>query len=289
MKRLYTILMICVAALQIVSCDKDPIFDNGDYQYENRDLTFLENFDGILIHWSEQASDEQKEVVRELAASMVRVKGGTFNMGATGGMAAVNECPIHQVTLPDYRMAKFVITQKQWEIIMGYDLNWDSRFGVGDDFPATGLTYSAANEFIAKINQLSELNFRLPTEAEWEFAARGGNNSQGYLYSGSNKPEEVAWCQENAENVLHPVGVLQPNELGLFDMSGNIYEWCADYYGAYLSGTQNNPSGPETGTERVLRGGSISYESPYSRVTARQHLIPETTSFVVGMRLSMSN
>lgn len=288
MKRFSTLLWILVATLLIVSCDKDPLYDKGDYLYENSDLTYLENFDGILIHWSEDVTEEQQEAIREIAASMVQVEGGTFTMGSNDSLAATNEGPAHQVTLSNYRIAKFTITQKQWMAIMGYSLNWDEHYGQGDQYPCTNLSMEEVDYFISKLNSLSGLNFRKPTEAEWEYAARGGKHSHGYLYSGSNNPDEVAWHQGNGGNALHWPGSLQPNELGLYDMSGNIFEWCADHYAPYTAEAQTDPV-CLSGNSRVVRGGSISYEAPYARVTARQQLNSSTRSFVVGLRLAMDN
>jgi len=287
MKKYKILMIVFVVAALIVGCDKDPLYEKGDYLYEHNDLTYLENFDGILIHWAIYVTEEQQEAIREIAASMVQVEGGTFTMGSSDSAAFADEGPAHQVTLPNYRIAKFTITQKQWKVIMGTSLNWDEHFGVGDQYPCTRMTMSDVDNFIAKLNQLSDLKFRKPTEAEWEYAARGGKKSHGYLYSGSNNPDEVAWHQGNGSNVLHCPGSLQANELGLYDMSGNIYEWCEDEYAPYTAEAQTNPV-CTSGDGRVVRGGSISYEAPYASVTARQHLNPNTQSFVVGLRLAMS-
>lgn len=279
--------IIGIVSLCLCSCDKDPIFTNGDYQFENRDLTFLENYDGILIHWDSTVNVEQQEAIREIVSSMVLVEGGTFMMGADDSLAADDEAPIHQVELSDYRINKFVITQKQWTAIMEVELYWNAQFGTGDDYPATNMSMGDADMFIERINKLSGLNFRKPTEAEWEYAARGGNKSNGYLYSGSNDPDEVAWHQAISD-MLHPVGLLKSNELGLYDMSGNIWEWCEDVYAPYIADSQINPVNTN-GVNRVVRGGSYSFESAYSRITQRNQLYPSTHSFVVGLRLAMSN
>lgn len=286
MKKISTLMFLCVAALLIVSCDKDPLFDKGDYLYEYNNLTYLENFDGILIHWSSTVTEEQQEAIREIAASMVRVEGGTFTMGSDDSLAAADEGPAHQVTLSNYRIAKFTITQKQWKAIMESSWNWNNHYGVGDEYPATQISMDQVDQFIKKLNKLSGLNFRTPTEAEWEYAARGGKQSHGYLYSGSNNPDDVAWHQGNAENVLHWPGCLQPNELGLYDMSGNVWEWCEDCYAPYTAESQTNPV-CTSGEGRVVRGGSISYEAQYARVTQRNHC--QDASFVVGLRLAMDN
>ena len=282
--------MILTALLLLAAgCDKDPLYKEGDYLYENKDLTYLENFDGILIHWDEQVTAEQQEAIREIAASLVRVEGGTFQMGSDGELANDDEQPVHAVTLSSYRIAKFTITQKQWRVIMGQDVTWNENYGIGDNYPATNLSIYDIQQFLDKVNQLGELNLRLPTEAEWEYAARGGKNSHGTLYSGSDDADAVAWHQGNAGNRLHPVGILQPNELGLFDMSGNVWEWCSDRYGVYTSEAQNNPQNPYSYyyDQGAVRGGSFSYEAVFSRVTQRNSVRIYTRSFALGFRVAM--
>ena len=276
-----------ILSLVLSSCDKDPVFINGNYRYENGDLSYMENYDGMLVHWADFATEEQKEVVREIVTSMVRVEGGTFSMGSDDDWANADEAPVHSVTLSDYRIAKYTITQKQWKLIMGYELKWNPSLGVGDDYPATLFSTQQVDDFIDKLYALSGLRFRKPTEAEWEYAAKGGKQTHGYLYSGSDNPDEVAWHQGNAYTQIHPVGQRQPNELGLYDMSGNVWEWCEDHYAPYSPGDQTNPVAHE-GSYRVVRGGSISYEAVYSRTTQRSPANPYVQSFNIGMRLAMS-
>ena len=287
-KKILTILaaMLLLAA----GCDKDPLYKEGDYRYENKDLTYMENFDGILIHWNEQVSEEQQEAIREVAASLVRVEGGTFQMGSDSELANDDEQPVHAVTLSSYRIAKFTITQKQWRAIMGQNVAWNENYGVGDNYPATNLNANDVKQFLDKVNRLGELNLRLPTEAEWEYAARGGKSSHGTLYSGSDDADAVVWHQGNAGNRLHPVGSLQPNELGLYDMSGNVWEWCSDWYGDYPAEAQTNPQGAYyyySSQRKVVRGGSFSYEATFSRVTQRNSVQSGTSSFALGFRVAM--
>lgn len=282
------ILTILAALLLLAAgCDKDPLYPEGDYRYENKDLTYMENFDGILIHWNGQVTEEQQEAIREVAASLVRVEGGTFQMGSDSELANEDEQPVHAVTLSSYRIAQFTITQKQWRAIMGQNVAWNVNYGVGDNYPATNLNANDVKQFLDKVNRLGELNLRLPTEAEWEYAARGGKNSHGTLYSGDDDADAVAWHQGNAGNRLHPVGSLQPNELGLYDMSGNVWEWCSDWYGNYSEDAQTNPQGPNSGQRRVVRGGSFSYEAAFSRVTQRNSVQSGTSSFALGFRVAM--
>ena len=185
---------------------------------------------------------------------MIKVEAGTFMMGASPEMKSPegNEKPWHQVTLTnDYFIGKYEVTQSLWQAVMGSN---PSSFK-GDNLPVENISWIDCQEFIRKINSVSGKSFRLPTEAEWEYAARGGKYSRNYLYSGSDNISDVAWYKDNSGGVTHPVGLKQPNELGLFDMSGNVNEWCQDWFGAYSSSPKNNPIGAETGNCRVGRGG----------------------------------
>ncbi|MBQ3247459.1 MAG: SUMF1/EgtB/PvdO family nonheme iron enzyme, partial [Alistipes sp.] len=171
---------------------------------------------------------------------MVFVKGGTFTMGATaeqGSDADSDEKPAHSVTVSNFYIGKYEVTQAQWEAVMGKN---PSRFK-GDNLPVERVSWNDIQKFIEKLNAKTGKRYRLPTEAEWEYAARGGNQSKGYKYSGSNDIGSVAWYTDNSSSPTHPVGQKQPNELGLYDMSGNVYEWCSDWHGSYSSGSQTNP------------------------------------------------
>lgn len=186
---------------------------------------------------------------------MVYVQGGTFNMGSN---ESDDEKPIHPVTLSDFEIGKYLVTQKLWRRVMGADPP-ELRFEGCDDCPAERVSWKDAQEFIKKLNQITKNTYRLPTEAEWEFAARGGNQSKNYKYAGGNELGKVAWVNFNSENQTHPVGGLAPNELGLFDLSGNVWEWCEDWYDVYYYkiSPQINPQGPIIGNHRVVRGGSF--------------------------------
>ena len=186
---------------------------------------------------------------------MVFVKGGTFTMGATseqGSDAYDTEKPTHSVTLSDFYIGKYEVTQAQWKAVMGSNPSYFK----GDNLPVETVSWNDIQTFIQKLNAKSGKKYRLPTEAEWEYAARGGNQSRGYKYSGSNDIGSVAWYKDNSNRTTHPVGQKQPNELGIYDMSGNVYEWCSDWYGSYSSSSQTNPTGPSSGSRRVPRGGS---------------------------------
>lgn len=207
--------------------------------------------------------------VRGVPFNMVYVEGGTFLMGATveqEGLATDNEYPQHVVTLSSFYIGQTQVTQELWEAVMGDNPSVNR----GDNQrPVENITWYDCQDFISKLNTLTGKEFRLPTEAQWEYAARGGRYSQGYKYSGSNITDEVAWHNSNSKDSTHPVASKMPNELGLYDMSGNVWEWCNDYYEAYASKPQVDPTGPETGSKKVMRGGSYFSTSDYGRVSNR--------------------
>ena len=226
-------------------------------------------------------------MVNGVSFEMVRVEGGTFRMGATSEQeenAYDSEKPVHSVTLSGYYIGKTEVTQVLWEAVMGIN---PSRFK-GDYLPVENVSWDDCQEFIRKLNSMTGQNFRLPTEAEWEFACRGGNNSRGYKYSGSNNLGSVAWYDGNSGNKTHPVGTKAPNELGIYDMSGNVWEWCADWYGDYSSGAQTNPTGPYGGSNRVYRGGSWNYDVGRCRSSNRDFYYPWIRDIILGLRLALS-
>ncbi|MBO7279514.1 MAG: formylglycine-generating enzyme family protein [Bacteroidales bacterium] len=216
---------------------------------------------------------------------MVFVEGGTFQMGATseqGSDVQDDEKPVHSVTLSDFYMGKYEVTQEQWKVVMGSN---PSYFTGDDNLPVEQVSWEDVQEFIQKLNAKTGKTYRLPTEAEWEYAARGGNQSQGYKYAGSNTFEEVAWYEDNSGGKTHPVGQKQPNELGLYDMSGNVEEWCQDWYESYDSSAQTNPTGPSSGLGRVLRGSGWSSLARYCRVACRNAYNPSDGGYDLGFRL----
>ncbi|OPZ97874.1 MAG: Serine/threonine-protein kinase pkn1 [Bacteroidetes bacterium ADurb.Bin408] len=215
---------------------------------------------------------------------MVLVQGGTFTMGCTseqGSDCDNDEKPSHRVTVSSFYMSKYEITQKQWMEIMGSNPSYFK----GDNLPVENVSWNDVQEFIAKLNEKTGRQYRLPTEAEWEYAARGGNKSKGYKYSGSNTLSNVAWYGDNSGNTTHPVGSKMPNELGLYDMSGNVWEWCGDWDGAYGSSAQTNPTGPPSGSDRVDRGGSWHSYARYCRVSNRGNGNPGYRYYGIGFRL----
>jgi formylglycine-generating enzyme required for sulfatase activity len=215
---------------------------------------------------------------------MVFVEGGTFTMGCTteqGSDCSNDEKPLHRVTLSDFNIGKYEVTQAQWEAIMGSNF---SRFK-GDNLPVDNVYLKEIQEFIEKLNSQTGKNYRLPTEAEWEYAARGGNKSNGYKYSGSNNLSLVAWfIDDNNGNTTHPVGTKLPNELGIYDMSGNVREFCSDWYGSYSKPEQQNPTGNLSGSYSVTRGGSWYCHAQNCRVTFRSTYI-DIYSYLFGFRL----
>lgn len=217
--------------------------------------------------------------------TMVEVGGGTFTMGATseqGSDAWDEETPAHQVTLSDYYIGQTEVTQALWEAVMGSNPS-DHR---GDNLPVEQVSWDDCQVFIQKLNQLTGKQFRLPTEAEWEYAARGGRKSRGYKYAGGNNIDSVAWCDGNSGNETHPVATKQANELGIYDMSGNVLEWCSDWCGDYTSSSQSDPQGPSSGLYRVNRGGCYYFDARYCRVSNRSSITPDSRIINLGLRLS---
>ena len=238
----------------------------------------------LTPNWSASVTPSQRAVLEKLIANMVKVEGSTFTMGATpeqGNDAYEYERPAHQVTLSDYYIGRYEVTQKEWQAVMGDN---PSKF-YGDNLPVDYVSWNDCQDFINKLNQLTGLKFRLPTEAEWEFAARGGKQSKGYKYSGSDNAKNIAWYEKNSGSKPHQVGTKEPNELGIYDMSGNVWEWCGDWYGSYSSSAQTNPTGPSSGSGRVLRGGSWGYFAGDCRVSYRSDGYPSGRDGNGGFRV----
>lgn len=222
--------------------------------------------------------------LNKLINNMVYVSGGTFIMG---GDESSDQTPTHSVTLSSYYICKYEVTQALWRAVMGSN---PSKFK-GDNLPVEQVSWNDCQTFINRLNSYTGRNFRLPTEAEWEFAARGGNYSRHYKYSGSNYISDVAWYGDDSGssgNRTHPVGTKQANELGLYDMSGNVWEWCSDWYGSYSSYSQNDPTGPNSGSERVMRGGGRRNGAWNCRSSHRFSNSPGISDCSFGLRLVLS-
>jgi len=215
-----------------------------------------------------------------LNLEMVFIKGGTINMGSSNG--DTDEKPVHLVTLSDFYIGKTEVTQEQWSSVIGSD---PSYFKNCDNCPVEMVSWNHIQDFLENLNRKTGKNYRLPTEAEWEYAARGGNTSKGYTFSGSNSIDDVAWFSDNSGLKTNPVSQKQPNELGISDMSGNVWEWCSDLYGTYSSGSQKNPKGRSSGSDRVIRGGSWGYKAQDNRPTNRNKCNPDYRLPFVGFRL----
>ncbi len=240
---------------------------------------------------------KQTFTVNGVSFTMVRVDGGSFTMGATkelGGIAGSDEKPTHNVTVASYAIGETEVTQELWEAVTGSN---PSRFK-GSKRPVEQVSWDACQAFIKKLNEMTGMPFRLPTEAEWEFAARGGTKSKGYRYSGSNTIESVAWFDKNSYNMgesssnfgTHTVATKQPNELGLYDMSGNVNEWCNDWYDEnyYTNSPQSNPQGPTNGSDRTFRGGCWQFNGNICRPSNRSSYVPNGYFSDLGFRLVLS-
>ena len=235
----------------------------------------------------EKDSSERTFTINGVSFDMVLVEAGTFPMGATSEMEdpGDDEKPVHQVTLTnDYYIGKTEVTQALWKAVIGSN----PSFFEGDNKPVESVSWDDCQEFISKLNTATGKNFRLPTEAEWEFADRGGNKSNHYQYSGSDNIDDVAWYDDNSGDETHDVASKQPNELGIYDMSGNVWEWCSDWYGGYSSKSQTNPKGPGSGSNRVRRGGSWGYFARLCRSSCRFDYGPDAGCYFLGLRLALS-
>ena len=249
----------------------------------------------VLILWF----GPQMFETRKSGLELVELQGGTFIMGCEDGRdkdCFDNERPAHSVSLSGFQMGKYEVTQADWRAVMGSDPPVLYNTGC-DECPVEGVSWDDVQNFLKKLNaKYPGKNYRLPTEAEWEYAARGGGRSLGYQYAGSNNIDEVAWHVDNyktdkgfgAQKTTKPVGQKKANELGLYDMSGNVWEWCSDWYGNYQAAALTNPKGPNSGSNRVLRGGSWIIDSTRCR-PAYRYFATEVRYDVLGFRLAASS
>ncbi len=220
---------------------------------------------------------------------MKYVQGGTFSMGATpeqSEYADNDEYPVHEVTLSDYYMAETETTQELWKAVMGTS---PSSNKIGKNLPVEQVSWTSCSNFAGSLAKLTSAAFSMPTEAQWEFAARGGVASGGYIYSGSNIQDEVAWySSNNSRSKTHTVATKLPNELGLYDMSGNVKEWCQDWYGSYTNAVATDPTGPTSGSYRVIRGGHNFDNADNCRVAYRNNSAPSSAAYYLGFRLALN-
>ena len=237
-------------------------------------------------HLNTSEPSKQTFNVNGVEFKMIKVEGGTFSMGATSEQTNYNndEKPVHSVTLSDYYIGETEVTQELWRAVMGSNPSW---FKGNNQRPVESVSWDDCQKFIKKLNRWTGKEFRLPTEAEWEYAARGGKYSRGYKYSCSNNSDEVAWYGSNSGSKTHSVKTKKANELGLYDMSGNVWEWCNDWWGCYQSNSQTNPTGPSEGGSRVIRGGGWGGSDGYVRVSDRRDGTPDYRDDDFGLRLAL--
>jgi len=217
--------------------------------------------------------------------ALVSVTGGTFQMGSYNGLS--NEQPVHTVTVNNFKIGKTEVTIEMWNAVMQNSLYRPEQI----DLPANNISMNMAMEFVTRLSLATQKNYRLPTEAEWEYAAGEGSGSRTFYAAGVNDTvdfAERAWYSSNANGDTHPVGMLLPNKLGIFDMGGNVSEWCKDWYGEYSSETIVNPKGPQTGNQKVLRGGSFSDDAAGCRTSIRQSLNPASFNRTTGFRIALN-
>ena len=278
------IILCCVLALQ--SCNKDN--------------TKNETINGFDINWTGDLGKKEKDAVRDMISNMVKVETGTFYMGAQKDSveyycydeeATSLEGPVHEVTVSEFYINKYEVTQLLWEAIMGEtpndenDMQWEDEFGKGDNYPAYRISYNEVETFIGKLNEYTGLRFSLPTEAQWEYAAKGGKNTSYSLYAGGGNVLEVAWIDSNSDKCSE-VGKKDANGLGLYDMSGNVWEMCQDWYYDYTEEAVTDPVGEEYNQGyKVFRGGSWNTNAQQARVTARYRQGIHYRDYNTGFRL----
>lgn len=269
------LLSLLLVGVLVVSCGDDDNEEDVQTSSSNQNGG---NNGGSNDSGSENVFPGKVYTVNGVSFKMIAVKGGTFQMGSDDGYNAV-----HQVTLSDYYIGETEVTQELWNAVMGSN---PSYFYGNMQRPVETVSWNDCHTFISRLNELTGETFRLPTEAQWEYAARGGYKSKGYTYSGSNAIDDVAWHWYNSDRTTHPVKTKAPNELGIYDMSGNVWEWCSDWYGDYSSAAQTDPTGPATGYYRVGRGGSWDNDATYCRVAFRGNSTPTNRFSHLGLRLA---
>ena len=252
---------------------------------------------GCLCSCGRNSKNNYTESAYGINMNMVYVKGGEFLMGGTseqGGDALGDESVIRRVTVSDFYIGQFEVTQSQWEAVMGSSVSQQRNkansswplLGIGPNYPMYYVSWEDAMEFCRILSRKTGKNYSLPTEAEWEYAARGGQKSNHTKYSGSHLVDNAAWCFGNSSGSTHPVGTKSPNELDIYDMSGNVWEWCYNWYSySYNGGETNNPFGPGSGSDRVLRGGAWDYFVTYCRVSSRSYGSPGRRDCGSGFRV----
>ena len=276
-KRFFVLLMLCICTLVVMG--QDVI--NRQKKHNTTPTTLNKTKP------TPKQGNNKTFTVGDVSFTMVYVEGGTFTMGGRieqNGEANNDEKPTHSVTLSSYYIGETEVTQGLWQAVMGSN---PSSFTGDSCLPVENVSWEDCQTFISRLNSLTGQQFKLPTEAQWEYAARGGSRSYGYKYSGSNDLDSVAWYYHNSSNKTHPVKTKQPNELGLYDMSGNVWEWCQDWYGDNSNSSQTNPVGPSSGSSRVYRGGSWSSGAMRCRSSYRSSRTPSRRLDILGLRLAL--
>lgn len=289
MRKILTVVLMLTIGTSMVEAQECDL--NKDGFVNSSDVVYLYNY--IRNGGSGEVKDETF-TVNGVSFKMIGVEGGTFIMGSHADKY-VNP---HDVTLSNFSMGEAVVTQALWKAVMNQTPTsdgpqWEEFDGLGDNYPAYSVSYEDAQAFITKLNSLTGRTFRLPTEAEWEYAALGGKYAKNCYYSGSDVLELVGWYRNNSKTdaedhiKMQPVKRLNHNELGIYDMSGNVLEWCHDWYDDYSTDAQVNPSGPTHGVFRVVRGGCFSDVSEECRPSYRDYTGPADRLDFVGFRLAM--
>ena len=263
-KTLFLASLCCALTLFVLSCQNTP------------KETFI----------IEPAAKPETFTIDSVTFTMLGIEGGTFTMGAAMETPETypDELPAHKVTLSSFMLGETEVTQALWEAVMDYN---PSCFQY-PDFPVDNVSWEECQDFISRLNELTHKHFRLPTEAEWEYACRGGNTNHHTRFCGSDTLDIVGWNKGNCKEP-HPVRRLQPSLLGLYDMSGNVWEWCSDYFDNYLEEEQKNPQGPEKGTYRVFRGGSWFGAERSTRISTRDRFLPDESNYNLGFRLALTD
>lgn len=259
-------------------------YGSHNIKLQRETLTTIETIE-VMHGGSKDYSFTLSNIVDPFVGQLVFVKGGSFRMGDLFGDGNKEEKPVHQVTLSDFHIGKFEVTQSQWESIMGSN---PSHFNGCPNCPVERVSWIDVQEFLVKLNELTDKTYRLPTEAEWEFAAKGGSKSKGFLYSGKNNVNFVAWYSGNSGNKTNPVGQKEPNELGIYDMSGNVWEWVSDWFSYYTDTPKDNPAGPENGDGKIVKGGSWFGHAGGNRVSCRGSDEPVNKRSYIGFRVVVS-
>ena len=282
MKKVLISLCLLMSFPVMLSAQSSNRFDlNHDNKVDISDVVAMINY--IATGIDPEAGGTKTYTANGVQFQMVSVEGGTFQMGSE--TCDDDEQPVHEVKLNGFSIGQTEVTVELWKAVMGTN---PSRWN-GLKLPVENVSWEECQSFITKLNLLTGQQFRLPTEAEWEYAARGGNQSKGYTYSGSNNIEDVAWRDINSGSKTHDVATKAPNELGIYDMSGNVWEWCQDWYSSsyYSTSVINNPKGPDSGSLRVNRGGGWVDAPALCRCAIRGFSSPVRAYPDLGFRLAL--